>query len=62
MEPADPIVSLSVGRYRLEVGGAAGTLIDQSRTPPDGDVAALARALEQKHPATAAQEIVDSAA
>jgi hypothetical protein len=64
MEPAGPIVSLSVGRYRLEVGGTAGTLIAHSRAPPEGDVAPLAQALEQKRPVTpgeSIQEIVDSA-
>jgi hypothetical protein len=64
MEPADPIVSLSVGRYRLDVGGTAGTLIVHSRAPPEGDVAPLARALEQKPvtPGESIQGIVDSAA
>jgi hypothetical protein len=60
MEPADPIVSLSVGRYRLEVGGSAGMLIAQSRAPPEGDVAPLARALEQKHPVRPGESIEDS--
>ena len=65
MEPADPIVSISVGRYRLEVGSTAGMLIAHSRAPPEGDVAPVAQALEQERPATpgeSIQEIVDSAA
>ena len=65
MQPADPIVSLSVGRYRLEVGGTAGTLIAHSHAPPEGDVAPLAQALEQKRPVTPGESIqgtVDSAA
>jgi Divergent InlB B-repeat domain len=58
-----PIGSVSVGRYRLDVGGAAGTLIAPLPAPPEGDVARLAHALEQE-PRTAGEaagEIVDSA-
>ncbi|HEY6779110.1 MAG TPA: hypothetical protein VI122_21610 [Thermoleophilaceae bacterium] len=63
MAAAAPIGSVSVGRHRLDVGGAAGTLIAPSPAPPEGDAAPLARALEQE-PRTAgeaAEEIVDSA-
>jgi List-Bact-rpt repeat protein len=60
---AAPIGGVSVGQYRLEVGGAGGTLISQSPDPSEGNAARLARALEHEPPTRgeAAQEVVDSA-
>jgi Divergent InlB B-repeat domain len=63
MAAAAPIGGVSVGRYRLEVGGPGGTLIVPSPAPSVGDAAPLARALEHESrtPGEAAEEIVDSA-
>jgi mono/diheme cytochrome c family protein len=63
MASAAAIGSVGVGRYRLDVGGAAGTLIAPSPTPPEGDDPSLARALKQE-PRTAGEPtdaMVDSA-
>jgi hypothetical protein len=62
MASAVPIGSVRVGRYRLELGDAAGMLIARSPDLREGDAARLARALAQQ-PQTAgeaASEIVDS--
>lgn len=62
MPATPPIASVEVGRYRLEVGAAAGTLIAASPSPQGADAASLARALEEpRTTGKVSEEIVDRA-
>lgn len=62
MVAAAPMGSVSVGRYRLDVGDAAGTLIAPSDAPPEADSTSVARALRERGTLGAgAEQLVDDA-
>jgi hypothetical protein len=64
MAAAAPIGSVSVGQYRLQVGGPGGTLVVPARGAPEGDPSKLASALgaEPRSSGEIAEEVVDGAA